>query len=134
MANRILIVALLLVATLSSCKKDLATDWVGTYNGTAGGNVNRVVITKVSDNTIKMELQTVFLGVYTTFATVGNGKLSNSTTVGVDEDGSLATNQGAVYHFTGTGTRNGNSLALSGIAVNKSNSNDTQAYSFSGSK
>ena len=80
MKTKLIIIAIALMATVSSCKKDLAVDWVGTYNGSSGNNtVQRVVITKVNEKTIKMELQTTFLGTYVSFATIGNAKLNSAT-------------------------------------------------------
>lgn len=124
------------IATLaiSSCKKDFASDWEGTYNGTSNSGITRIVITTVDKNTIKLNLQTSFLGSYVSYATIGNGKLGKATSLTVDEDGTLATNSNDTYHFTGVGTRNGNSLTLSGQAVNKNNSSDVQSLVFAGNK
>lgn len=135
MKTRLLFIGLLIATALSSCKKDLATDWVGTYTGTAGNyTLNRVVVTKVNDETIKMELQTQVLGTYYTFATVADGKLANSTTVNISEDGTISSSPGEVYHFTGSGTRNGNNLVLAGQAVNKNDASDIKLYTFNGNK
>ncbi len=119
---------------LSSCKKDLANDWEGTYNGTSGSGIVRIVITSVDKTTIKLNLQTSFLGTYVSYATIGNGKLKDASTLTVDEDGTLANNANDTYHFTGVGTRSGNSLTLSGQAVNKNNSSDVQSLVFAGNK
>lgn len=120
---------------LSSCKKDLASDWEGTYNGTSSSSaITRVVITTVDKTTIKIALQTpTFVG-YLTYATIGNGKLTNATTVTINEDGTLANNPNDTYKFTGVGTRNGNSITISGQAVNKNNSSDVQYVAFAGNK
>ncbi len=135
MKLKVIFIALLFATALSSCKKDLATDWVGTYTGVAGSStVNRVVVTKVNDETIKMELQTLVLGTYYTFATVANGKLGNASTVNISEDGTISSSPGNVYHFSGSGTRNGNNLVLAGQAQNKNNSSDIQYYTFNGNK
>ncbi len=119
---------------LSSCKKDLSSDWEGTYNGTSGSAITRVVITTVDKTTIKLALQTPTLVGYVSYATIGNGKLTNATTVNIDEDGTLATNTNDTYRFTGVGTRNGNSITISGQAVNKNNSSDVQSVVFAGNK
>lgn len=135
MKIRVLLIGLLLTGILSSCKKDLATDWVGTYTGVAGNStVNRVVVSKVNDETIKMELQTLVLGTYYTYATVANGKLANANTVNISEDGTVSSSPGNVYHFSGAGTRNGNNLVLSGMAQNKNNASDILYYTFNGNK
>jgi hypothetical protein len=132
MKSKLVIIAVVLMAAASSCKKDLAADWIGTYDGTSGNNTfQRVVITKVNEKTIKLELQSLFLGNYVSFATIGNGKLGSSTAVTVNEDGTIAGNSGT-YHFTGAGTRDGNALTLSGQATQTGAS--TLYYVFTGSR
>jgi hypothetical protein len=114
MNYKILFASILFIASFSSCKKDLASDWEGTYDGVAGNNtINRVAVTKVNNNTIKMELQTQVFGTYLTYATIANAKLSSSSVVSINEDGTVAGNS-CIYHFTGSGTRNGNTLQLNG--------------------
>ncbi len=133
MKFKLIILSAVFAFALSSCKKDLATAWVGTYNGTTGGsnNLNRVVITKVNDNTIKMELQASVGSLYYTYATIGNGNLASATTVSISEDGTVTSYSGT-YRFTGGGTLNGNTLTLSGAATQTGQS--TLYYAFSGSK
>ncbi|MCW5906287.1 MAG: hypothetical protein KIS94_00365 [Chitinophagales bacterium] len=130
---RILVVAFLLVTVFSSCQKDWAIDWVGTYTGVAGTAVNRVVVSKVDKKTLKLELQALYLGSYVTFATVANAKLSNATTATVSEDGTIV-GYSDVYHFSGAATRDGNTLTLNGQAQSKTNSSDVKYYPFTGSK
>lgn len=129
----LLLVAIMAV-TLNSCNKDYASDWVGTYTGTAGSNVNRIVVSKVDNNTIKMELQTtgLFTG-YVTFATVAKGGVNKSSDVAINEDGSIA-GFTDVYHFTGAGSLSGATLTLNGQAQSKTNSSDIKYYSFTGSR
>ncbi len=125
------ILTVLLITTLSSCQKDWAEQWIGTYTGTAGSNTfNRVVVSKVNNKTIKMELQTLVLGSPYTYATIGNGKLNSETTVSISEDGTVAGYSGT-YTFTGGGTLNGNTLTLSGAAAQPG---ATLYYTFTGSK
>lgn len=125
---------ILSLMVLSGCKKDFAEDWAGTYDGTSGNNtVQRVVVTKVDKQSVKMELQTqTFVG-YVTFATVGNGKLTSATKVEVNEDGSLY-GSNATYRFTGTGTLSGTTLTITGIATNKNDASDVQGYYFVGNR
>ena len=133
MKNKILFIALVLITSLSSCKKDWATSWIGTYNGSITGtnNVSRVVVTRVNDNTIKIELQSNVLGSYYTYATIGNGNLSAANSVGINEDGTVYGYSGT-YHFSGGGSLNGNALTLTGSATQTGQS--TLYYAFSGSK
>ena len=131
MRKTILFISLALTTILPSCKKDLATAWVGTYTGTAGSNTfNQVVITKVDDATIKMELKTVVAGTAVTYATIAAGKLS-SNNVAVSEDGSIIGTSGT-WHFTGSGNLNGTVLVLDGAATQTGQ--NTLYYTFTGSK
>ncbi len=141
MNARSLAIAVFIVFTFSSCAKVGCTNrystnydpqaniddgncifwsdgWLGTYNGstTGGNNVNRVVINRVNENTVKMELQTNVLGSYYTYATIGNGNLASVTTVSISEDGTVTSYSGN-YRFTGGGTLNGNALTLTGAAT-----------------
>ncbi len=118
---------------LSSCKKDLSSDWEGTYNGTSSSGISRIIITSVDKSTVKLTLQTNLLGTYYDYATIGSGKLGSATSLTVDEDGTIS-GSSDTYHFQGTGTRNGNSLALTGQAVNKNNSSDVKSLVFAGNK
>lgn len=133
MKTKMLFIAVVLMASLSSCKKDLATDWIGTYDGTTGsGNVQRVVVTKVNDNTIKLELQTQFLTSYATFATMANAKVSSSTLATVDEDGTVYGYTG-IYRFTGVVSRNGSTLTITNAMATQAGAT-TLYYNFSGTR
>ena len=133
MKIKLTLIAAVFILALSSCKKDLATAWIGTYNGsTSGGNnVSRVVITKVNDNTIKIELQTNVLGAYYTYATIVNGSLTSANAVGINEDGTVYVYTGT-WHFSGGGSLSVNALTLNGSATQTGQS--TLYYAFSGSK
>ena len=132
MKTKLILIAIVLIAALPSCQKDLATNWTGTYNGTVGisNTFSRVVVTKVNNTTIKMELQSGALGTYYTYATVGNGKVT-SNTVTINEDGSVYGYTGT-YHFSGGGTLNGNTLTVTGQATQTGAT--TLLYTFTGSK
>ena len=132
MKTKLLFVTLVLITFLPSCKKDLATAWVGTYIGVAGSStVNRVVVSKVDDSTIKIELQASVGGGYYTFATIGSGKLNSSTAVTINEDGTVYGYLG-LYHITGGGSLSGNNLTLNGKATQTGAT--TLYYTFQGSK
>lgn len=133
MKSKIAMILVMLSSTFSSCKKDLASDWVGTYDGTTGsGNVQRVVVTKVNDNTLKMELQTQFLTSYATFATAGNVKVNSSSLATIDEDGTVYGYSGT-YHFAGQVNRNGGTLTIVNAQATQ-NGAATLYYNFSGSR
>ena len=131
MKTKLLLLAIVFTMALSSCQKDLATDWIGTYTGVSGSTFSRVVITKIDDKTIKLDLQTNILSAYYTYATVANGKLSSSTLLVVNEDGTIANSSGT-WHFSGAGNRDGNTLTLNGSATQTGQT--TQNYTFTGSK
>lgn len=133
MKLKIIIVLAAIISTFSSCNKDYASDWVGTYTGVSGSTFNRVVVSKVNNNTIKMEFQQLALGAYYTFATVSNGSVGKSSNVTVSEDGNLY-GSADIFHFSGAGTLSGNTLTLNGQAQNKTNASDTRLYTFTGSK
>ena len=133
MKTKLMLVMAVFAIGLSSCKKDLAAAWIGTYNGstTGGNNVSRVVVNRVNDNTVKLELQSNVLGSYYTYATIGSGNLASATTVGINEDGTVYGYTGT-YHFSGGGSLNGNALSLTGSATQTGQT--TLYYSFNGSK
>ncbi len=132
MKTKLLFVAFALSSFLSSCKKDLVTAWVGTYIGVAGSTtVNHVVISKVDDSTIKIELQTGVGGTYYTYATMGSGKVTTSSSVAINEDGTVYGYTG-LYHITGGGSLSGNNLTLNGSATQSGAA--TLYYTFQGSK
>ena len=134
MSFKTLLLVIAISATLPSCKKDLATPWVGTYTGVAGSNnLNRVVISKVNESTIKMELQTGGGSLYYTYTTISNGKLASASAVAISEDGTIfGAGSGGVYHFSGGGSLSGNTLTLNGSATQTGAT--TLYYTFTGSK
>jgi hypothetical protein len=135
MKGKTIAAALLVMATMMGCNKDWAGDWAGTYNGSSNSSntVQRVVVTDVDKKAVKMELQTLVLGSYYTFATIANGELTNASTVSVNETGTIA-GETDPYQFTGAGTLNGTTLTISGKAVNKNNASDVKLYYFSGNR
>jgi hypothetical protein len=133
MKLKIFIVLAAIITTFSSCNKDYATDWVGTYTGVSGSTFNRIVVSKVNNNTIKMEFQQLALGAYYTFATVANGSVNKSSNVTISEDGNIYS-FADVYHFSGGGSLNGNTLTINGQAQSKTNASDVKLYTFTGSK
>lgn len=127
------LVAFAFVTAFTSCQKDWAEGWVGTYTGTAGSAVNRVVVSRVDNKTLKMELQALYLGNYVTFATIASAKLSNATSASINEEGTIVGYTGN-YQFSGGASRDGNNLTLTGQAQSKTNSSDIKYYPFTGSR
>ncbi|HWB64645.1 MAG TPA: hypothetical protein VG603_14110 [Chitinophagales bacterium] len=135
------VLAVALIAILAGCKKDTdnAAAWVGTYTstGTVTDSLNQVTISEVNSSTLQIQLQYKYnisgvSGVYT-FATIQGAKLSTATSASVNESGTISGSAGT-YQFTGGGALSGNSLTLTGQAVNTSNSSDIRYYVFTGSK
>lgn len=136
------LIAITLLVLVSGCTKeadkldpngDNTTDWIGTYLGNAGSTVNRIVISKVDNTTIRMELQTNFLGSFVTYATIAGAKLQSKTSAKIDEQGVIA-GSSSTYNFDGSATRNGNSLTVSGKATSTTNATDVNYYYFTGNK
>ncbi|HRG88882.1 MAG TPA: hypothetical protein PLW44_07700 [Chitinophagales bacterium] len=130
MKSKLLVIAAILMLGASSCTK-WADDWAGVYNSTSSGIYSRVVVTEIKNKVIKLELQTISIGGYATFATIANGKLTTATTVTIDEEGTIAGSSGT-WRFTGSGTLNGGQLVLAGTASQPGSSNID--YAFSGRK
>lgn len=130
-------VALLSAVLISGCKKEenWAEKWVGTYDSTNSSNdLQRVVVTEIDAKTVKLELKTMFIGAYVTYATVGNGELTTENTVIVDEDGFVG-NSTDTYRLTGSGSLNGTQLTITGQAVNKTNTSENPIpYYFNGTR
>lgn len=133
----------LVALVFQSCKKDTdstvnpnvdnTTDWVGTYDGQTGQYIQRVVITKIDNVTLKVDLQTPWVGNFLTYASIKNAKIKTATSAIVDEDGQIAGDP-ALYKFAGSITKSANRITVSGSATNKSNSSDVKGYYFNGSK
>ncbi len=132
--KRSIICGLLISVILMSCGKvDNTTNWVGIYNGNAGGAINRVLVSKVDNSTLKLELQTEVSSIYYTYVTLYNVHINSSTSLSVNENGSIA-GYSDTYHFTGTGGLSGSILTLAGSGTSTTNSSDVKYYAFTGSK
>ncbi|MCS6818549.1 MAG: hypothetical protein RMJ53_05035 [Chitinophagales bacterium] len=123
---------LLILLAFSACRKD-ADNWVGTYDGQAGQYIQRVLINKVDNKTLKVELQTVISSVYITYATIQAAKLVSATEASVDEEGQIAGDP-AIYRFKATLKLSSKNLTISGSATDKNNPSNVKPYYFTGSK
>ena len=125
------------LAMIASCSKDTdnAAKWVGVYTSTANltDSINQVTIVEVNSSTLQLLLQGKYGSVVYTIATIQNAKLTNATTINVNETGNIA-GLNSTYTFTGSGVLAGNALTISGHATNTTNSNDIRGYYFTGSK
>lgn len=118
-----------LAVALSSCQKDWADNWVGTYDSSTSSTYERIVVTRVNNKTLKMELQAVFLGAYYTRATIGNAKLGSENSATIDEDGTIYATSGT-WHFAGSAQLDGDRLILVGTATQQGQ--QSIDYGFSG--
>ncbi len=132
MSRKIWIIAILGFVFLAGCRK-ASEEWVGVYTGTAGNDINQVIVSRVDNRTLRMELKVYAFGSYYTYTTLYNAKITTPKAITVNEDGAIALQTGT-YHFAGSGTRDRNSITLSGTATNKSNPSDVKSYYFTGSK
>lgn len=121
------------VLTVSSCNKKNADDWVGTYNGQSGQQIQRVIVEKVDNSTLRMQLQTPAAGSFITYATIEGAKISDNTNVTINEDGMIESFSD-IYRFAGSGNLNGKALTISGSASSKNNPADVKNYYFTGTK
>ena len=143
-----ILIGIILATIIASCSKpatnagqplnptgDNTTAWIGIYTGTVGGSntLNKVVVSKVNDSVVSMQLQTNVSGQYYTYATLQNVKLTTTTSATINENGLIATFTD-IYHFAGSALLNGNNLTVSGTGTSTTNSSDVKVYYFSGNK
>ncbi|MBS1685623.1 MAG: hypothetical protein JSS76_12755 [Bacteroidetes bacterium] len=132
-----IILGVLMSVMLMSCSKTSTTDnttaWVGVYTGNAGGTINKVLVSKVDNSTLKMELQVVSGSASFTYVTLYNVHINSSASASVNENGSIY-GYTDTYHFTGGGSLSGNSLNLTGFGTSTANSGDVKYYNFTGTK
>ena len=109
--------------------------WIGTYTGAVGGTntINRIIVAKVNDSVVQMQLQTNYQGIYFTYVTLQNVMLTTTTTASVNENGVIASYTD-IYHFAGSASLSGNNLTVSGNATSTTHPSDIKPYYFSGSK
>jgi hypothetical protein len=135
-------IVLLLVLMIAGCSKNTSTDtdntvgWVGTY--TNGLNpqrgINRVVISKVDNNDLQVQVQFDTASYIMTVATFRKATIVNSSTFAVNENDSLAGVSDSTFNYVSTGALSGNSLILSGSATNVATPTDVRNFYFTGSK
>ena len=139
MKGSVLSVTLFFVLIIASCTKDNTDNtisWTGTYNSSASprAGINRVVISKVDNNSLQVLLQQDTLTYVQTVATVRKASIVNSTTFAVNETDTIAGTRDSTFNIVGTGALNGNILILSGSATNIATPSDVKQFYFSGSK
>ena len=128
-----IVIGIIISVILMSCGKG-GGSWPGTYTGIPSGsaNINRVIITQASNNTLQMQLQIEVSGVYYTYVTIQNATVSGNNAT-INENGLIA-GYSDTYHFVGSAVLSGNNLTVSGSGTSTTNSSDVKLYYFSGSK
>lgn len=145
MKNIILATMLGAFVLLAGCKKeapqsgtDVTTPWVGVFTGNAqAGSPSQILISKVSDSTLRVEIKVTQDWYQYTATTLNNVKITNSSVAAVSETQNIIeyTNLGA-YKFSGSLSLSGANVAMNVIAVSidTTNENSPQNFAFSGTK
>jgi hypothetical protein len=124
------------ITGLGACEKkaDNTTAWVGTYNGNGTDSINKVVVSKVNNNTLAIQLVAHTDSAVYTFGMLQNVTVQSPTAIAINENDSLYPFGGDYYNITGNGTLNGNTLTLNDTAKNTVSANPRIIFSFTGSK
>ena len=127
---------ILLLAACSKDNTDNTVGWVGTYSNQTNtrSQINRVVISKVDNNTLQVQAQIDSASLIFTVATFQKAIAINSTTMAINENGPITTIADSTFHFVGSGALSGNSLIFSGSATNTVNAADVKYFYFTGNK
>jgi hypothetical protein len=137
--KRALFPILAIILLLAACSKDNTDNtvgWVGTYSNQTNtrSQINRVVISKVDNNTLQLQAQIDSASLIFTVATFQKAIAINNTTMAINENGPITTIVDSTFHFVGSGALSGNSLIFSGSATNMVNATDVKYFYFTGSK
>ena len=143
MKNLILVLVLGAFVMLSGCKKDASssgpdatTPWVGIYNGSITGSPSQVVISKVNNTTIRVEIKTTQDWYLYTATTLQNVTItSNTAAVGETENIIEFTDLGP-YSFKGSLSLSGTQVTmnLTAVSLQHVNENSPQTFVFAGAK
>lgn len=132
-----IILLLLIVAGCSknSSSTDNTIGWPGTYsNANTQKQLNRVVISRVDNNTLQVQLQIDSAAYIVTVATFNKATAINSSTMAVNENTGIIGITDSTFQFVATGALNGNNLILSGSATNIAAPADVKNFYFNGNK
>jgi hypothetical protein len=130
---------LAMILLLAACSKDNTDNtlgWVGTYSNHTNtrSQINRVVISKVDNNTLQVQAQIDSASLIFTVATFQKAIAINSTTMAINENGPITTITDSTFHFVGSAALSGNSLIFSGSATNIVSPADVKYFYFTGTK
>lgn len=137
--KKTLFLALVISLVIVSCTKDNTDNtigWVGTYTSSVSRltDINRVVISKVDNNTLQVQLQRDTLTYVATIATAKKAIIVNSTTFAINENDTILNTNDSTFNFVATGALSGNNLIMTGSATNIATPADVKGFYFSGSK
>ena len=127
---------------LAGCSKNTGSDtdntvgWTGTYtnNVNASAGLNRVVISKVDNNDLQVQIQLDTSIYLETVATFRKATIVNSNTFAVNENDTIIGIIDSFFNVVASGALSGNTLILSGSATNIAAPKDVKNFYFSGSK
>jgi hypothetical protein len=140
MKQNIHYVVILLLSLTVGCSSGSNTDntaaWLGTYsNGINSHNgVNRISISRIDNNTVKVLAQIDSASTIFTIATFQKGIIVSSSTLAINEETAITTIADSTFHFVLSGSLTANTLIFSGSATNDGNSSDVKNLYFIGSK
>jgi hypothetical protein len=137
--KKTLFLALVISLVIVSCTKDNTDNtigWVGTYTSSVNRltEINRVVISRVDNNTLQVQLQFDTLSYVWTIATAQKAAIVNSATLAINENDTIAGCRDSTFNFVASGALSGNNLIMTGSATNIATPADVKGFYFSGSK
>jgi len=138
--NKTISLALIISFLTASCSKTSNTDntigWTGTYSNALNphAGINRVVVSKVDNNDLQVQIQFDSASYLNTVATFRKAAIVNSTTIAVNENDTIIGISDSTFNFVATGALSGNNLILSGSATNTAAPADVKNFYFSGTK
>ena len=130
------VTVILFFAGIVGCEKvaNNTAVWVGTYTGSGTDSINKVIVSEVNNNTVKIQLLAHNDTTVYNFGTLQNGMVISPTNLNISENDSLYPYGGDYYSITGQGMLSGNTLTLYDTALNTVSLNPTIIFSFTGSK
>lgn len=136
------ILSFLFIVLIAGCSKNSTSNtdntigWTGTYSNSLNprAGINRVVISKVDNNDLQVQIQLDTTIYISTIATFRKATIVNSSTFAVNENDTIFGISDSTFNFVASGALSGNNLILSGSATNIARTTDVKNFYFSGSK
>ena len=127
---------MLVLAGIFACEKvaNNTAPWVGTYTGSGTDSINKVIVSEVNNNTVKIQFLAHNDTTVYNFGTLQNVAVISPTNISISENDSLYPYGGDYYNITGQGVLSGNTLTLNDTGLNTTSLNPIIIFSFTGSK